>query len=43
MQKLLIKLLDMMGIVAGDAIVIEAVDNFLWRIDLPLGKISADT
>jgi len=43
MQKLLIKLLDMMSIKPGDAVVIEAVDNFLWRIDLPLGKISANT
>ena len=43
MQKLLIKLLEMMGITAGDAVVIESVDYFLWRFDLPLGKISADT
>ena len=43
MQKLLIKLIDMMGIVAGDRVVIENLDSFLWRFDLPLGKISADT
>ena len=43
MQKLLIKLLDLMGIQVGDAIVIEALDSNLWRIDLPLGKIDAGT
>ena len=43
MQKLLIKLLAMMGIKPGDRVVIENVDNLLWRFDLPLGKISADT
>lgn len=43
MQKLLIKLLDLMGIKPGDAVVIESVDYFLWRFDLPLGKISAGT
>ena len=43
MQKLLIKLLDLMGIQAGDAVVIEAVDYYLWRFDLPLGKIDAGT
>lgn len=43
MQKLLIKLMDLMGITAGDRVVIENVDYFLWRFDLPLGKISADT
>ena len=32
-----------MGIKPGDAVVIENVDYFLWRFDLPLGKISADT
>ena len=32
-----------MGIEAGDNVVIESVDYFLWRFDLPLGKISADT
>lgn len=43
MQKLLIKLLEMMAIKPGDRVVIENVDYFLWRFDLPLGKISADT
>jgi len=43
MQKLLIKLLELMGITAGDKVVIEAVDYYLWRIDLPLGKIDAGT
>jgi len=43
MQKILIKLIELMGIVAGDKVVIESVDNFLWRLDLPLGKISAGT
>ena len=43
MQKLLIKLLDLMGIVAGDKVVIESIDNFLWRIDVPLGKIDGGT
>ena len=43
MQKLLIKLIELMGIVTGDKVVIESVDNFLWRLDLPLGKISAGT
>lgn len=43
MQKLLIKLMDLMGIKPGDRVVIENVDSFLWRFDLPLGKISADT
>jgi len=43
MQKLLIKLLELMGITAGDKVVIEAVDYYLWRIDLPLGKIDGGT
>jgi len=43
MQKLLIKLIELMGITAGDKVVIEAVDFYLWRLDLPLGKISAGT
>mgnify|MGYP003687679801 FL=1 len=43
MQKLLIKLIELMGIVAGDKVVIESVDNFLWRLDLPLGKLSGGT
>lgn len=43
MQKILIKLIEMMGIVAGDKVVIESVDNYLWRIDLPLGKIDGGT
>lgn len=42
MQKLLIKLLDMMGVTAGD-IEISSIDGNLWRLYLPLGKISADT
>ena len=32
MQKLLIKLFELMGITAGDKVVIESIDNFLWRI-----------
>ena len=43
MQKLLIKLLELMGITAGDKVVIEAVDYYLWRLDLPLGKIDGGT
>ena len=43
MQKLLIKLLEMMGVPAGDKVVIESLDNFLWRIDVPLGKIDGGT
>jgi hypothetical protein len=43
MQKLLIKLIELMGIVTGDKVVIESVDNFLWRLDLPLGKLSGGT
>ena len=43
MQKLLIKLLEMMGMTVGDAVVIEAVDHSLWRFDLPLGKIDGGT
>ena len=43
MQKLLIKLIELMGITAGDKVVIESVDNFLWRLDLPLGKIDGGT
>lgn len=43
MQKVLIKLIELMGITAGSKVVIESVDNFLWRLDLPLGKISAGT
>ena len=43
MQNLLIKLIELMGIVTGDKVVIESVDNFLWRLDLPLGKIAGGT
>jgi len=43
MQKLLIKLLEMMGVTAGDKVVIEEIDENLWRLDLPLGKIDAGT
>ena len=43
MQKLLIKLLEMMGVTAGDKVVIEEIDENLWRLDLPLGKIDGGT
>jgi hypothetical protein len=43
MQKVLIKLIELMGVTAGDKVVIEAVDYYLWRLDLPLGKIDGGT
>ena len=43
MQKLLIKLLELMGATAGGDVTVEGIDNFLWRIELPLGKIDGGT
>jgi hypothetical protein len=43
MQKLLIKLLEMMGATAGGDVTVEGIDNYLWRIELPLGKIDGGT
>ena len=43
MQKLLIKLLEMMGVTAGGDVTVECIDNFMWRIELPLGKIDGGT
>jgi len=42
MQKLLIKLFELMGVTAGD-IELSSIDGNLWRVYLPLGRISADT
>ena len=42
MQKLLIKLFELMGVTAGD-IKLSSIDANLWRLYLPLGKITADT
>lgn len=43
MQKLLIKLLELMGVEAGGDVTVEGIDNFMWRIELPLGKIDGGT
>ena len=42
MQGLLIKLLEMMGVTAGD-VKLSSIDGNLWRLYLPLGLISAGT
>jgi hypothetical protein len=42
MQKLLIKVLEMMGVTDGN-FTVEGIDNYLWRIELPLGKIDGGT
>jgi hypothetical protein len=43
MQKLLLKLLEMMGATAGGDVTVEGIDYYMWHIELPLGKIDAGT